>query len=489
MYAFLNRRILAPLPVTQQKPRSAGQRCGTSLAPLSLRATTAVEEKDSAFVPYTSHQYSDLACSDRIRVLYDASVLGVGHTIPAARTGIFRVVERIAHGLSLSTSCDLTLCAHQSLHAWSDTHDYLSSSSTLCNTELINPGRLRSWERMLTRWLTQINQRSQLGVSMRLLRKGVWVARRAVEHQYRSSTLLQAGSFDIFHSPLDALRERASAPARARFLTVYDLIPARLPHFCNDGVPESMEAVYQSLCPDDWALAISESTKSDLCEHRGIDPARVFVTSLAADEELFYPCGDPNRLRSVRERYSIPEGPYILSLNTLEPRKNLDHAIRSFASLVRQERVPDLRLVLVGAKGWRYERIFAAIKNAGLASDRIVLTGYVADEDLAPLYSGALAFVYPSFYEGFGLPPLEAMQCGVPVITSNTSALPEVVGSAGILLDPMDVDGLAHSMLQLYQDSSLREQMAFQSLMRAEQFSWKRCVDETIAAYRTALSA
>jgi glycosyltransferase involved in cell wall biosynthesis len=215
----------------------------------------------------------------------------------------------------------------------------------------------------------------------------------------------------------------------------------------------------------------------------------VFVIPLAADPEVFHPVADPEPMRRVRRRYGLPEGPYLLSLNTLEPRKNIEHTVRAFTTLVREQGVPGLNLVLVGAKGWKYEGIMKALEGAGEARGRVVLAGFVADEDLAPLYSGATAFVYPSLYEGFGLPPLEAMQCGTPVITSNTSSLPEVVGDAAIMVDPRDADALCAAMLKVYGDGSLREQMRARSLARAGLFSWERFTRQTLDAYRTALAA
>lgn len=178
-----------------------------------------------------------------------------------------------------------------------------------------------------------------------------------------------------------------------------------------------------------------------------------------------------------------------MSLNTLEPRKNLGHLIQCFRKLVYQEKINDLYLVLAGGKGWLYNKLFEEIYRCEALKDRVIVTGYVADEDLAALYSDALAFVYTSFYEGFGLPPLEAMQCGVPVITSNTSSLPEVVGDAGIMVAPTDADMLCHSMLALYTKSSLREAMSLKSLERAKQFSWEKCTQETLAAYKFALNS
>ena len=144
--------------------------------------------------------------------------------------------------------------------------------------------------------------------------------------------------------------------------------------------------------------------------------------------------------------------------------------------------------MLVGGSGWKTEKILAALEEAKQVRDAIVLTGFVPDESLPALYSGALAFVYVSRLEGFGLPPLEAMQCGAPVITSNVSSLPEVIGDAGVMVDPDDVDELTAQMLRISQDADWREELSARSLKRAQIFSWKRFGTETLAAYRQALA-
>ena len=171
----------------------------------------------------------------------------------------------------------------------------------------------------------------------------------------------------------------------------------------------------------------------------------------------------------------------------LYQEKNIAHLVRCFAQVIQEQNIQDLNLVLVGSQGWDYDAILQEISSQYTLRSRIIVTGRVADQDLAAIYSGAVAFVYPSLYEGFGLPPLEAMQCGVPVITSNTSSLPEVVGDAGILLDPTDVDALCHSIFKIYNQLSLREKMSAKSLEQAKKFSWERCTEETLDAYRTAL--
>jgi glycosyltransferase involved in cell wall biosynthesis len=276
------------------------------------------------------------------------------------------------------------------------------------------------------------------------------------------------------------------------FATIYDLIPIILSHLFkekNDADYQRMLLSLQSLRPDDYILCISHATRDDLLNHVKLDPARVFVTHLAANPQMFYPCYDQAQMTNVRKKYGIPNAPYILGVSTLEPRKNLDLVIRSFAHVVQQEKLQDINLVLVGPKGWEYNKIFEEVANFGIAKERIIITGYVADEDLAPLYSGALVFVYPSLYEGFGLPPLEAMQCGVPVITSNNSSLPEVVGDAGIMLDPKDETGVCQNILKLYYSQSLRQEMSAKSLQQARKFTWERCTQETIAAYKIALSS
>jgi glycosyltransferase involved in cell wall biosynthesis len=293
---------------------------------------------------------------------------------------------------------------------------------------------------------------------------------------------------DVYHSPVFALPEQAcSRDGPRRFLTVYDVIPLLHPELFSWGGEQWLRAIVDSVRPDDCVLTISQRTKDDLLTLRpAMDPDRVFVTHLAADPARFYPCDDPARLAAVRGRYGIPEGPYVLSVGTLEPRKNLPHLLRTFADLVRAERADDLRLVLTGAKGWDFETIFSEVEQLAALRDRVVFTGYVDDGDLAPLYSGAAVFVYPSLYEGFGLPPLEAMQCGTPVITSNTSSLPEVVGDAGLMVDPRDGDALAQAMLDVYRAPGRRADLAARALVRAAQFSWDRYARETVAAYRAA---
>ena len=217
-----------------------------------------------------------------------------------------------------------------------------------------------------------------------------------------------------------------------------------------------------------------------------VDPDNVSVTHLAASS-LFHPIEDENIIETAKKKYHIPIHPYMLGLSTLEPRKNIELTIRAFTDLVCQEKIKNLNLVLVGGKGWNFDSIFKEVNLTPDVKERVFFTGFVEDKDLSAIYSGSMAFVYPSLYEGFGLPPLEAMQCGIPVITSDNSSLPEVVGDAGIMIDANDKEALCHAVLDLYRSPGLRETMKKKSVKQAKKFSWERCTDETINAYEKAL--
>ncbi len=444
-----------------------------------------------------------------MKVIYDIAELGAGRYNIGKRTGVHRVVENVALGLATSPECELSFCASQSFESLRACRDYLENQPRLKDVPLINgqSGRARLQSRIYSESadkqvapiispadLKLLYRQGKLFQSMRELQMRKRIARKIAFRLSESFPPIDAKTInqaDIYHMPsIDRIPDQARQAHKAKkFMTVYDLIPILHPQFCPPTQASYLELVLDSLSSDDWVVTISQAAKDDLCNYRNLDPSRVFVTPLAAAPEDFYPCRDAAKIASIRRAYNIPEGPYLLSLCTLEPRKNIGHIIQSFANVVQQEKVNCLSLVLVGGKGMKAEEILSSISGHEAISDRVIVTGYVADEDLAALYSGALAFVYLSLAEGFGLPPLEAMQCGVPVITSNTTSLPEVVGDAGIMLDPTDEAGLCQSMLEIYNKPSLRELLSARSLERAKQFSWDRCVRETIAAYRTALAA
>jgi glycosyltransferase involved in cell wall biosynthesis len=222
-------------------------------------------------------------------------------------------------------------------------------------------------------------------------------------------------------------------------------------------------------------IAVSEATKRDLVERYHIPPGKIRVVYHGRDE-AFRPVSEPNVLQAAAAKYGV-QGPYCLHVGTLQPRKNLGLLVQAWVMLRERMESPP-KLLLAGKRGWLYEPLVRSVEERGLG-DLIRFADYVERADLPALYSGALALTFPSLYEGFGLPALEAMSCGTPVIASNASSIPEVVGDAGLLLDPHDAAAWAGAVERLSADDVMRRDMSRKGLERAAQFTWERCARET----------
>jgi glycosyltransferase involved in cell wall biosynthesis len=228
----------------------------------------------------------------------------------------------------------------------------------------------------------------------------------------------------------------------------------------------------------DHVITISEASKRDIVKLYGVKESKVTVTLLAADQRFGNPLGTQT---------SVPaERPYILNVGTLEPRKNLPCLLQSYAAAKRKGL--QHKLVVTGASGWGGTPLARLVDDLNLHAD-VTFTGFIPDEELPGLYAGAEMFVYPSLYEGFGLPVLEAMASGTPVITSNVSSLPEVAGTAALLVDPHSQEELSAAMLRLAGDGDLRNAMRASGRLQAKRFSWEQSVAETIRVYELVLGA
>jgi glycosyltransferase involved in cell wall biosynthesis len=269
-----------------------------------------------------------------------------------------------------------------------------------------------------------------------------------------------------------------------RIVIVYDVYPLRLPDECGESVTGSLQRIVDSLVPDrDAVVTISEFTKDDFCDLTGFPENRVIAGSLAADQAFHANVGD-RMIGKVRKKYRIGAEPYFLSVANPQPRKNLETAIRAFDRVTRA--MPDWpgKLVLSGspALGWGSESIDRAVDALGTRATRVLRIESVGDDELAALYAGAKAFVFPSRFEGFGLPLLEAMRCGTPVICSNVTSLPEVGGSAPIYCDPLDVEAFASAMMLMITDLSVRKRMVEAGLLQSARFSWEKMATAIQAA-------
>jgi glycosyltransferase involved in cell wall biosynthesis len=230
-------------------------------------------------------------------------------------------------------------------------------------------------------------------------------------------------------------------------------------------------------------VAISASTRGDIINLLGVPGEKVDVVPCGVDDD-FRPVDDPGLLDQLRRKHSLPPR-MLLFVGTIEPRKNLTTLLKSYALL--RERMHAPPLVIGGPPGWRHGEVFSLVEELGLG-DEVLFPGYIARDELPLWYNVAELFVYPSLYEGFGLPPLEAMACGTPVVVSDTSSLPEVVGDAGILVDPTSAEEIAQAMERVLTDGALRDSLRARGLDRARAFTWQRAARETVEVYERAMA-
>ena len=292
-----------------------------------------------------------------------------------------------------------------------------------------------------------------------------------------------AGAHDLYHASDFVLPPVRKART---LLTVHDLSFLTVPQ-CADASLRSYLAgvVPRSVARADHILADSQATRDDLIRLLHTPADKVTVVTPGVDAR-FSPVDDPAELRRVRQRYNIGDRPFVLGVGTLEPRKNWPALIRAWTMLRQTTSLPH-RLVVAGGKGWLTEEIFAAVADSPLSED-IVLAGFVADADLPALYSTADVFAFPSLYEGFGIPVLEALACGTPVVCANNSSLPEAAGDAALLVDAHDERRLAATLQQLIEDLPLRKTLRGRGLQHAQRFTWQRSADILWQTYQQVLN-
>ncbi len=310
-------------------------------------------------------------------------------------------------------------------------------------------------------------------------RVSLWTPSHHRLERYSLNVELMRLGLDVLHSPDFIPPHR---PSCRSVITVHDLAFLLYPHFLTKESARYYGHIDQAVRWTDHIIAVSESTKRDTMQHLGVPEDKITVVYEAANP-IFRPIDRAEAREQVRNRHGL-EGPFILFVSTIEPRKNVPTLVRALWQLQECYK-EDVRLVLAGGKGWLFEDAFAIIEELKMDS-QVHLLGRVSSEDLLYLYNAAELLAHPAFYEGFGLPPLEAMACGLPVVVSQVASLPEVVGDAGLLIDPHDVDELTVGMWRILNDSELRQEMREKGFRQAERFSWQRAARETLAIYKLA---
>lgn len=304
---------------------------------------------------------------------------------------------------------------------------------------------------------------------------------RFIWDQFRYPKIAKEKKVDILHQPCFSA---PSCPLLYRgkiIVTVHDLISMHFPK----NLPYASRMFYSKWMPfsyrkADKIIAISEDTKRDIVTRLNIPEAKIQVIHSAVSDS-FSPVRDKKKLDEVKRKYKTGDE-YILDVGTLEPRKNLPFLVKAYHQAIKDRKITH-NLVLSGKKGWYYKDLFRLVKDLNL-ENRVIFAGYVAEEDLPALYSAASLFVFPSLYEGFGFPPLEAMACGTPVISSNTSSLPEVIGEAGILLLPENEAIWANKIIEVLENSAMSSELSQKGLIQAKKFSWEKTAEKTIEVYQ-----
>ena len=305
-----------------------------------------------------------------------------------------------------------------------------------------------------------------------------WLAR--IWHRARLPLPIEAfvGPVDLYHATDFVLPP--TLPRTRTLLTVHDLSFVRAPEAASPQLKAFLDAtVPRSVARADHILADSQATKSDLMELYGTSERKISVLLCGVDDS-FQPVNDQRVIAAIRKKYSLESVDFLLAVGTVQPRKNYSRAIQALAQI--RNLGHDLHLAIVGGKGWLEDEMYSTIENSGM-KEYVHLLGYVDDRDLPALYSSARALLMVSLYEGFGLPIIEAMSCGTPVITSKVSSLPEVAGDAALLVDPYDITSITEAILQLESDLTLREALVEAGYLQARKFSWKRSAAKLKAIY------
>ena len=308
-------------------------------------------------------------------------------------------------------------------------------------------------------------------------KRSLWTPPHHRLEQHLLSLELAATDLDVLHSPdfIPPFRRKCKS-----VITVHDLNFLLYPEFLTPESASYYGQIDQAVRKCDHIIAVSHSTKHDIIQLTGTPENKITVVHEAA-HSMYRPLEDRSAVQRLQQQFDISR-PFVLFVSTIEPRKNVPTLLRAYKRLLDDYHAK-VDLVLAGEKGWLFDRVFNLVRELGIQK-RVHFVGPVSSEDLLDLYNAAEMLVHPAFYEGFGLPPLEAMACGTPVVASNTSAVPEVVGDAALLVDPAETDEITVAMWRVLSDDALARQMSEKGLKRASQFSWRRAAEETLQIYR-----
>lgn len=415
---------------------------------------------------------------EKINILFDALTLAENDTKTGNRSGIWFTVYNILKEFANNKNVNIYIyCSKKKFSAkLSKTLEKYFPNNNFNNFYINTLGPFEFEHSKLT---CEYKEKKNKLTKLKLFFTSVLKKLFTKKTDYKKLT----ENIDIYFSPVYKIPDEIENIEKIKKVTIlYDIIPLLYPEYFADKDMEKywFTPVWRQLNKNDYYFAISEYTRKDFLEHfPQIDKNKIYTTLLACSES-FKP--EPEKTKKSLEKYNLPtDKKYIFSLCTLEPRKNLIRAAKCFIKFVEKNNITDMVFILGGGH-WEgfVEKMEQEIPNFSKYKNLILKAGYIDDEDLAPLYSGAEWFVYTSEYEGFGLPPLEAMSCGCPVITSNRSSIPEVVGAAGIMIDYDSEEQHIQAYEKYYFDKDLRKLNKEKGISRAKDFTWKKCADRMV---------
>lgn len=422
----------------------------------------------------------------KIKILFDASILSSGVLKSANRSGIYFCAYNIL--IEFLKRDDVEVHIYEGAEHISAVHVILNELPCELYAKIVF-SKIFNYKKRLTfvrnKWdeMTEkikITNSFTKKIKYRLCRK---FCHLILKYYNKLTPLDSLEEYDCYFSPCYTIPNGIENHKIPKFTLLYDTICLKYPHFFEAMKYDFWyKDLIKQLNKKDYYFAISECTRKDFLELETIDPNRIWTSLLAASDK-YYVCKDEDLINKVKKKYNIPsDKSYVLSLCSIEPRKNLIFAAKGFIEFLKRNNVDDLVFVLGGAHWDDFIAVLEQeVSNFDSYKGKIIRAGYIDDDDLAPLYSGAKFFVYPSLYEGFGLPILEAMKCGTPVVTSNRSSIPEVVGEAAIMVDPNNIDEFVKAMEKIYFNETFRMELSNKGTRQSQKFSWNETVENMVS--------
>ena len=417
----------------------------------------------------------------KTKLLFDGSILVNNLNKDSQRSGIFFVCYNLLKELAKYDDLDITIYYNNVLE--SDILSLYSEKVIPSNCKLIDKKKITNFT---LDFLLKLKKKALQGSDCFSKKVTRYIANKYIKIYNSYKNLFPhkhkfLAEYDIYFSPCHSIPKFITKSKRIKsYQLVHDLIPITMKDFYKnyEKYISGMEIILKKINNKDMYFTVSNHTKQDILKHiNNTIENNITVTLLGANEH-FKRCENIELQKTILRKYNLPEDKKIfLSLCTIEPRKNLEFSINNFVEFIKKYNTDDCIFVVAGGAWQDYLSQFNTfIKNLSIQNN-IYIVNYIEDKDLPVLYSSAFTFIYPSLYEGFGMPVLEAMQCGCPVITSNCSSIPEVIGDCGIMVDPKNNNEMIKAYEKIYFNQAFREQCSKKGLERAKSFSWEKCAN------------